>query len=448
MTLSLHPAYNLKAVLKETGVKPDVLRAWERRYGVPMPERTTGGHRLYSERDIAIIKWLLSRQNEGLSISHAVQMWKEEISRGADPLADVHIKPALAPSGSTTLPTLYSPSVSFSTSIDALRSHWLEACMQFNEAAADQALNQAFALHPVETVCMQVLQRGLVEIGGMWYENRASIQQEHFASALAMRRLDALLAAAAQPTRSQTVMVGCPAEEWHSFTPLIISLFIRRRGFNVIYLGPNVPVNYFVETVRAVNANLVVLAAQQLNTAASLQELAALLSAQGMPVAFGGRIFAVHHDLAERIAGHYLGDRLDSAIDAVELLIANRPMIKAPLTPSIEYVQALQVFVSGRALVEAKMNEESYANGLNPAYFSSAHKYMGDNIVAALRLGNMNYLNGEIEWLNVMLEGYNLPRSLVPQYLDLYSRMVRSQLASQALPITSWFERSLHLRNE
>ncbi|MCA9937221.1 MAG: MerR family DNA-binding transcriptional regulator, partial [Anaerolineales bacterium] len=39
----------MKVVVQETGLKPDTLRAWERRYGVPSPERTAGGHRLYSQ---------------------------------------------------------------------------------------------------------------------------------------------------------------------------------------------------------------------------------------------------------------------------------------------------------------------------------------------------------------------------------------------------------------
>ena len=52
--------YNLKAVVQETNLKPDTLRAWERRYGLPNPERTAGGHRLYSQRDIDTLKWLIA----------------------------------------------------------------------------------------------------------------------------------------------------------------------------------------------------------------------------------------------------------------------------------------------------------------------------------------------------------------------------------------------------
>ena len=86
------PVYNLKAVLKETGLKADVLRAWERRYDLPKPERTSGGHRLYSEYDVATIKWLKSRQAEGLSISRAVELWNEVLEAGSNPLVEYHLE--------------------------------------------------------------------------------------------------------------------------------------------------------------------------------------------------------------------------------------------------------------------------------------------------------------------------------------------------------------------
>ena len=66
--------------------KPDTLRAWERRYGLPQPKRTAGGHRLYSQRDIDTLKWLVARQNEGMSISRAVELWNRLKEEGQDPL--------------------------------------------------------------------------------------------------------------------------------------------------------------------------------------------------------------------------------------------------------------------------------------------------------------------------------------------------------------------------
>jgi methanogenic corrinoid protein MtbC1 len=107
-----------------------------------------------------------------------------------------------------------------------------------------KALNKAFSIFPVESVCMEVLQKGMSEIGGLWYENRASVQQEHFASGLAMRRLDALAKRISHThAPSNVYWSAARPDEWHTFTPLLLSLLLRRRGLNVIYLGANVPLN-------------------------------------------------------------------------------------------------------------------------------------------------------------------------------------------------------------
>ena len=144
--VSTTPAYNLKVVLKETDLPADTLRAWERRYGLPVPQRTRGGHRLYSERDILTIKWLIARQAEGLSISRAVDLWNEQTASGTDPLAGT--SPSTVTSSKTT------PA---ETTLDTMRADWVTACLNFNETNAEQTLNQAFSIFPVEAVWQPVV---------------------------------------------------------------------------------------------------------------------------------------------------------------------------------------------------------------------------------------------------------------------------------------------------
>ena len=191
MSIDRSPIYNLNAVLKETGLKADVLRAWERRYELPIPQRSAGGHRLYSEYDIETVKWLRARQAEGLSISRAVELWREILQSGRDPLSGYGYKEALPPQ----------PTPITDIRIDSLRNLWLEACLNFDDHKAEEALNLAFVLYPVEMVCTEILQQGLNIIGEDWYRGKASVQQEHFASALAARRLETLISATPPPTR-------------------------------------------------------------------------------------------------------------------------------------------------------------------------------------------------------------------------------------------------------
>ena len=73
------PEYNTRAVEKLTGIPADTFRAWERRHGLPNPARTAGNHRLYSERDIAIVRALKQMTDDGISISHAVAIARRRI---------------------------------------------------------------------------------------------------------------------------------------------------------------------------------------------------------------------------------------------------------------------------------------------------------------------------------------------------------------------------------
>ena len=431
--LSKSPAFNLKAVLRETGLAADTLRAWERRYGLPTPQRTAGGHRLYSQYDIETIKWLIARQAEGLSISRAVDLWNEQTASGSDPLA------ALAPT-SMILAQSASATSTPDTTLDAIRAEWITACVNFNETLAEQALNKAFSIFPVESVCVEVLQKGMSEIGDLWYENRASVQQEHFASGLAMRRLDALLSASPAPTRPQTVVVGCPPTEWHTFTPLLLALLLRRRGLNVIYLGANVPNDRFAETAEAVKADLIILVAQTLVTAASLQLAAQTLSVRNVRVAYGGRIFNMHPSLAEKIPARFLGESIEISLLEAERLLQQKTLKVSETfrVSSDEHLAAHQFFTTKRAEIELTLKQLVPSLTVSPSGLETGIHHLGDNIAAALQLGDMNYVSGEMDWLKTLLQTHNRPHQELIDFMEAYSRAVDNHINGQGEPIKKW----------
>ena len=434
MSLSKNPAFNLKVVLQETNIAADTLRAWERRYGLPMPQRTSGGHRLYSQYDIETIKWLLARQSEGLSISRAVDLWNDHNASGVDPLAG--LTPSTLTSTQAT-PAIY---ISPDTNLDSLRAQWIAACMQFSESNSEQILNQAFSMFPVESVCMEILQKGMVEIGNLWYENGASVQQEHFASGLAMRRLDALLSASPAPTRNQTILVGCPPNEWHTFTPLLLALLLRRRGLNVIYLGANVPAEQFEETVKSVNAKLIILVAQTLITASSLQFTALALANLRTPVGYGGRIFNLQPNLANYIPGYYLGNSLASALDTVEKLLQAKIRPNPFKAVSAEYIAAHQAFVSNRTHIESTLKELIPPVSIRSEELNTGIQFLGDNIAAALQLGDMEQVTDEMEWLKTLLQSHQRPPEELTGFIEAYSQAVDKHINGQGVPIKEWLK--------
>lgn len=432
MSISQTPTYNIKVVLNQTGIAADTLRAWERRYGLPVPQRTQGGHRLYSDYDIETIKWLMDRQNEGLSISRAVDLWNEQIASGSDPLAG-------AASESLSSPMAVPPAAPDST-LSTLRADWVSACSDFDEVAAEQILNQAFSLFPIEAVCTELIQKGMSDIGNLWYENKLSVQQEHFASSLAMRRIDALLSAAPAPTRKETIIVGCPADEWHTFTPLMISLFLRRRGFRIIYLGANVPADRFVETVKDTKANLVLLVAQQLVSAATLQGAANALANKNIPVAFGGRIFTLRPNLKDYIPGYFLGNEIDSAINEIEKVLNSKNLPKAVKTASQMHTVAHQAFISKRTNIEAAFKELLQPLAISPNEINTSLHFLGDHISAALQLGDMSHVSAEIDWLRMLLASHATNPEQLVEFMDIYAQAVDKNINGQGKPIAEWLK--------
>ncbi len=436
-TISKEPTYNLQVVLRETGIKPDTLRAWERRYGLPQPDRTAGGHRLYSQYDIEMIKWLIARQTEGMRINRAVKLWRNLEESGQDPLAAM---PQPIPGVGVQAGAM---EVFGGSTLDEMHQNWIEACMDYNEPVAENILAQAFARYPLETVCLEVLRKGLYEIGAMWYGGRITVQQEHFASALAIRRLDALIAAAPVPTRNGRILIACPPEEDHIFSPLLVTLFLRHRGWDVIYLGANVPMDRMEATIQTTKPNLIILTAMQLHTAANLYEMAMQLQQLGVPVAYGGLVFNLIPDLRRCIAGSFLGESLDNVIYSVERLLAfpQKPAQIEPISPA--YLQALEQFQEKQPLIEAYLWDKFQSDGMRAYHLSIANEYLARDISAALRLGNLDYIHSELEWIRSLLENFNVPTELLPKYLCLYREAVETNMDEYAHPIVDWMDETI-----
>jgi DNA-binding transcriptional MerR regulator/methylmalonyl-CoA mutase cobalamin-binding subunit len=426
---SNEPLFNLKAVVRQTGIKPDTLRAWERRYGLPTPRRSTGGHRLYSRRDIDTLKWLTDRQQEGLSIKRAVEQWHQIEADGRDPLQEA--------AASATRRTVTSPLYPAGETLEKMREDWLHACLAYNEQQATLILNQAFALYPPETVAAELLLRAAAQVGEGWYQGDVTVQQEHFCSEQIVRRLEALVMAAPPPARPGRILVACPPDEYHVIGSLLLTFLLRRRGWEVVYLGANVPAERLETTVAAVKPQLAIMAAQQLHTAATLVEAAGLLQREQVPLAYGGLIFNLVPPLRRHIAGHFLGEVLEAAPQVVEsLMTAPRP-VPAAERISEAYRQSLDRFQERQSLIEAHLVQELNGAGLAHNHLTVAGRELGLNIGAALALGDIQFLGTDIEWVRGLLKNHQVPDDALYDYLGAYHRVAMKQLGTES-PVVDW----------
>ncbi|KAA3645794.1 MAG: MerR family transcriptional regulator [Chloroflexi bacterium] len=431
--ISTTPTYNLKVIIQETGIKPDTLRAWERRYGLPAPGRTEGGHRLYSDYDIETIKWLLVRQEEGLSISRAVQLWNNLLEQEDDPLEAM-------PYGGQSQARRLSPDYSDASTLEEIRQSWVAACLQFDESAAERILAQAFARYPLETVCIEVLRQGISDIGQLWFQNEASVQQEHFASALAMRRLNALLAAAPQPTRRGRILVACPPQEQHTFAALLISVLLRYSGRDVVYLGADVPLGQLVETLDTVKPQLVIMPAMLLHTAANLLDVALTLQDHEVELAYGGPIFISQPSLQERIPGHFLGGSFEGSLSTIEQILAKKQSAPSIKKATKKHLAVLEHYRQHQAQLEAAIVREASEIGLEHVHLNLANTHLTQDIEAALRFGDMDQLKPALDWVQQLTANYDLPPDLLGYYLKAYHYAAEHTLGEQGQPVIDWLE--------
>ncbi|WP_368504533.1 MerR family transcriptional regulator [Alkalihalophilus sp. As8PL] len=225
--------YNIKAISTMLGIQPGTLRAWERRYQIIEPIRNTAGHRLYSDEHVAILRWLIDKVNKGFTIGQAVGLFEK---------------------GNVVL---QSPeSTNHSDYSVQLSDDILHALLSFEEMKAHQLLNQAFSLFSIDKVTIDILGTLLVKVGHMWENNEISTAHEHFVTSFLRTKIGNIFHGLPVDGFLPKVVAVCGPNETHELGLLIFTLFLRRKGFEVIYLGAGIP-NQDVELVlREVEAKL------------------------------------------------------------------------------------------------------------------------------------------------------------------------------------------------
>ncbi len=283
------PVFTIKTVVQETGIAPATLRAWERRYGCLSPGRSEGGYRLYSERDIAIVRWLKRQVDAGVSISRAVALLTLRQQTGEEREAHLVEPPQLA------------DAPGLATQAEEL----VEALLAFQETRAETILSETFALHPLEVTIEAIIVPVLREIGDRWHRGAATIVQEHFATAFLRRRLTTLFHAYEQPPSGPLAITGAAPAEWHDVGILLVSLTLRRHGWRVIYLGQNVPADHLLQEIRKLQPDMVCLSATTRASAEALIPFCAAVQQLPLPhprVVIGGYVFTAHPELRDQFS--------------------------------------------------------------------------------------------------------------------------------------------------
>jgi MerR family transcriptional regulator, light-induced transcriptional regulator len=296
------PRYRVTAVERMTRIPASTLRSWERRYGWPRPFRAASGQRLYSDHDVAVIRFLDRRRFEGMSMSQATALL-----RSAPAVED------------------HDPGRLLDRLVAALRA--------FDEAAAERAFAAAEALLGTEGVATGLVPAAVAAAavpghgsGNGQEEDATPVEVEHFASNFLRRQVLRLLDGQ-PPAMGRPVLVGCGPDEQHELGALLLTLLLRARGHRVVYLGARVPGPAMERAAAALGPAGVVVS---LTMPESLERAVAWTRdnrrwPRHAPTSWwAGPAVAAAPDLAARLPGHLLDGTVDAGAATVDAALARR----------------------------------------------------------------------------------------------------------------------------
>lgn len=220
------PVHPVRVVVQRTGLSPDVLRAWERRYRAVEPVRTAGGQRLYTTADVERLALLHEATRSGRQIGQLVS------------LDDDALRDLIAADRRDTMPaTAVAP-------VDAERhiGEAYAAVEAMDPARLELELRQAVLALGAAAALSGVLAPLLARIGLAWQQGRLSVGHEHVASAVVRRFLDWISAASGPGGGAPAIGLATLEGERHEFGAMLAMAAALANGWNALYFGPGMPV--------------------------------------------------------------------------------------------------------------------------------------------------------------------------------------------------------------
>lgn len=209
--------YRIQAVAEMTGVAAATLRAWERRYGIPTPQRTKSSYRVYSDEDVALIRRLRELCEGGMAPADAARTLKQATTFQPD-----------------VVPTDQDP-------YTAVVEDLLDAAERFCAPDLERAAKTAMVMGPAAMVFERVFAPALTTIGRKWHSGEFSVAQEHLASHIIDSTARDMLRLASPYDGSRRAVLACFADEEHVLPLLGFGFKVASWGFSPVVLGARTP---------------------------------------------------------------------------------------------------------------------------------------------------------------------------------------------------------------
>ncbi|MCY9697073.1 MerR family transcriptional regulator [Paenibacillus alginolyticus] len=218
--------YTIRQASTLLGIPAVTIRAWETRYGAIKPVRTEGGYRLFTDKNMEDLRFLKIQTDEkGMTISQAVRMLKEQQDLREQL---VESKPEM---------DAYPGKQAHQDMIDRL----YDSLSNFRTEQAKTMIELGFSMYGYDMMIYHILFSVMIKVGTEWEEGRASVAQEHFITQFVTQRCLSFFHLFPVDERLPRMLALCPTGEHHQAGLLLFSLFLRKKGADVLYLGPDTP---------------------------------------------------------------------------------------------------------------------------------------------------------------------------------------------------------------
>jgi DNA-binding transcriptional MerR regulator/methylmalonyl-CoA mutase cobalamin-binding subunit len=227
---SITPRHPIGLVARRTGLKPDLIRAWERRYNAVAPGRSSTRRRFYSDADIERLQLLRRVVRTGRGIGQVAR------------LGDDELRALLAEEPVEELPRRAPPFPEASGEVaDAYLSLCVAAAHRLDVAELEAQLERASVGLSRTNLLEKLLVPLMHRIGELWKEGSLRPAHEHMVSAVVRSFLGSMRGAYSTSGGAPHLVVTTPARQHHELGALIVAATAASEGWQVTYLGPDLP---------------------------------------------------------------------------------------------------------------------------------------------------------------------------------------------------------------
>src|SRR5690348_13162233 len=271
-------SHRIHRVAKLTGLSKDVIRVWERRYGLVKPSRSANRYREYSDEEVALLRFVKAQMEQGTTIGSLAAEGRESLvarMQATTPLSAEEQKPH-----------------------DRLLDDLIGSLDPLDKAGFERKLNGAVAVIPFDEAVQRILFPLQRRIGDLWHEGRLNVAVEHYVTKLVQQKLFSVMNQLPVNEFGPRILIACPEGESHEIGAQAVAYIAATRGCHVYYLGPNLPDSDLRAFCERIKPDLVLLSLTEIKSDATARHLMHELESLSTqwPVGIGGQgALRIHH---------------------------------------------------------------------------------------------------------------------------------------------------------